>query len=78
MRLVELDLEAQADVETVLRSADEACVLLCHRLYATPSARSRWEQIKADSRSGVSFDLGRAGVVFFDLSMYKQHYLLNL
>ena len=39
--------------------------------------RQCWEAIKADPRTGCTFDLYTYGIVFFDLSRHKQHYIVN-
>ena len=38
---------------------------------------SLWKRMCADERVGVTFDLYDLGLLFFDRSMQKQHYLVN-
>ena len=36
-----------------------------------------WEQVKSDERIGISFDLYDVGIVCFDRTRFKQHYIVN-
>lgn len=36
-----------------------------------------WKRIKQDERTGVSFDLYDLGIVCFDRTRFKQHYIVN-
>lgn len=37
-----------------------------------------WQRLVADRRTGVTFDLGVAGVAFFDHRLYRRQYYVNL
>jgi hypothetical protein len=39
--------------------------------------RNCWERMKQDERVGITFDLYDAGLLFFDHSKIKQHYIVN-
>lgn len=41
----------------------------------TPQMRALWRQLQQDERVGITFDLFDVGLLFFDRSMNKQHYV---
>lgn len=43
----------------------------------TRTMRCLWEAMKQDERCGVTFDLYDLGIIFFDRTKVKQHYLVN-
>lgn len=43
----------------------------------TPAMHRLWKQWQQDSRVGVTFDLYDLGLLFFDTSKTKQHYIVN-
>lgn len=43
----------------------------------TRTMRRLWEAMKQDERCGVTFDLYDLGIIFFDRTKVKQHYLVN-
>ena len=53
-------------------------VLLVYGLYNNEKSLVSWRMLRDDSRTGVTIDGGLAGVVFFDLKMYKRNYFVNL
>lgn len=43
----------------------------------TSAMRVLWKRMKQDERTGISFDLYDLGILFFDNSKIKQHYIVN-
>ena len=39
--------------------------------------KNLWERLKADDRVGITFDLYDVGILFFDKTKIKQHYIVN-
>lgn len=86
----ELKLVAQSDVcvmtlegnwrrifDTFVSSAESHKLLIVEDIHATRSARRIWKEMIQDERTVVSYDLYYCGIIFFDHSKYKQHYLVN-
>ncbi len=68
-------------VETVFRScvscATERSVCVVHGIHYTPAMRRLWREMQQSQRVRVTFDLYDIGIIFFDTSKQKQHYLVN-
>lgn len=68
-------------VEEVFRTcvgrlpADGICVIrgICY----SKAMRMLWDQLKEDEHVGISFDLYDLGLLFFDKTKIKQHYIVN-
>lgn len=43
----------------------------------TKKMKALWKKIQQDDRTGITFDLYDLGIVFFDRTKIKQHYLVN-
>lgn len=52
-------------------------MLIIEGIHRDAANRAHWEAIKADARTGCSFDVYMYGIVFFDLERHKQHYIVN-
>ena len=39
--------------------------------------RRLWDAMRQDERCGITFDLYDLGIIFFDRTKIKQHYLVN-
>lgn len=46
-------------------------------IHYSKAMKSLWERLKSDDRVGITFDLYDVGLLFFDLSKIKQHYVVN-
>jgi len=52
-------------------------VFVIQDIYKSSVMKKLWKQLVADERTGISFDLYDLGVLFFDKSKIKQHYIVN-
>lgn len=55
----------------------EKTVVVIEGIHDTKSKAAWWEKIVEDDRTGITFDLYDLGIVFFDHTMNKQHYIVN-
>ena len=54
--------------ETVFAVAD---------INSSEAMKAMWKRMQQDERTGITFDLYDVGIIFFDKSRFKQHYLVN-
>lgn len=86
----ELELEPKADFlhiahtenyaqvfEEFFPHATEKTLVVIEGIYDTPARREWWRKVVADERTGITFDLCEVGLVFFDHTKNKQHYIVN-
>ena len=64
-------------VECMLSQAKPGSLLIVVGIHADKRCRQLWQKLCADGRTGVIFDLYLCGLVFFDLKMTKNHYVIN-
>lgn len=43
----------------------------------TKEMKKLWEELKANNNTGITFDLYDIGIIFFDTTRIKQHYIVN-
>ena len=46
-------------------------------IHTSRSGRELWAEVMRDGRTGITFDLYDLGIIFFDRTKIKQHYLVN-
>ena len=51
-------------------------MLILEGIHRNPPCRAKWEAVKADPRTGCTFDVYTYGIVFFELQRHKQHYTI--
>lgn len=56
---------------------DEHSVCVVVGIYRSGEMKRAWKEMLNDTRVGITFDLYDAGVLFFDHSKLKQHYVVN-
>lgn len=61
-------------VEPIFDKVDGRSVLIVEGIR---DEKERWLEIVRDERTGVTFDLYYCGIVLFDKSRYKKHYIIN-
>ena len=64
-------------IESVLSKVSSSSILIIEGIHDNRENKRYWNQLIEDKRCGVSYDLYYCGIIFFDLSKYKQHYLVN-
>ena len=60
------------DTGTTLKS-----VFVVHGICYSKEMRAFWKRLQADERVGITFDLYDIGLLFFDKTKIKQHYIVN-
>lgn len=63
--------------EKMLPHAETHSCFIISGIHETKEKKLWWNQIVADERTGITFDLYDIGLVFFDKARYKQHYIIN-
>lgn len=64
-------------MELCIRKAAANSLFVIEGIHSSEPMRSWWERIIEDERTGITFDLYYAGLVFFDKTKIKQHYIVN-
>lgn len=59
------------------RRTTSRSVFVIHGIHYNRSMRLLWKRMRQDERVEVTFDLYDVGVLFFDLSKNKEHYIVN-
>lgn len=75
--LVILPVDAREELEALLRVADEQVLLVLEGKLNNRDRHQVWSILKDDERVGITYDLYYCKIVFFDRSIYKQHYQVN-
>jgi hypothetical protein len=65
----------EAVFEEALSHVSSKSLFVVEGIYESEAKLAWWKQIVADRRTGVTFDLYEMGLVFFDTSRPKQHYV---
>jgi len=52
-------------------------MIVIRGIYHSADMKIFWKQVVADARVGITFDLYDLGILFFDHTKIKQHYIVN-
>ena len=52
-------------------------VFVIRGIHYSKAMKNLWERLKTDDRVGITFDLYDVGILFFDKTKIKQHYIVN-
>lgn len=63
--------------ENFLQHAEKDSLVVVQGIHDTKAKRKWWSSVVADERTGITFDLYDLGLVFFDHTKIKQHYVVN-
>ena len=55
----------------------EKTLVVINGIHADAVKQAWWEELVADKRTGITFDLYEVGLIFFNHTMNKQHYIVN-
>lgn len=64
-------------VEFALERASDKSIFIIQGIKKNRESRRFWDEIVADSRVNVTFDLYYCGIITFDKHLYKQAYIVN-
>ena len=68
-------------VEEVFRicaaRSTQQSVFVIGGIHYSGAMRQLWKRLKADDKVGITFDLYDVGILFFDKTKIKQHYIVN-
>ncbi len=67
--------EYEAVFEEALKHVSSRSLVIVEGIYESKAKQAWWKRVVADSRTGATFDLYEMGLVFFDASRPKQHYI---
>ena len=71
----------EEDFETlknsILNTIHSNSLLVISGVGYSKKMKTKWKDIQEDKRVGITFDLYDVGLVFFDLKMNKQHYIVK-
>lgn len=70
------DLQEEA-FRICVRRATPQSVFVVHGVGYSKEMKALWHRMQADERVGITFDLYDVGLLFFDRSKIKQHYIVN-
>ena len=69
--------DVQQIVEKCILNSTERSLFVIQDIHTAKAITNWWEELIADSRVGITFDLYDMGIVFFDKTKIKQHYIVN-
>lgn len=64
-------------LEVCLNRITSASVFVIKGIHANKEMKKKWKELCNNNVTGVTFDLYDLGIVFFDKSLVKQHYIVN-
>jgi len=64
-------------LEAAMSRTDSRTVFILEGIMDSREARNTWRWLVEDARTGVTFDLYRCGIAFFDTLRSKQNYKIN-
>ncbi len=63
--------------EECMNKVNPHSVFVIRDIYASLAMRKWWKELVKDQRLGITFDLYDLGIIFFDQTKIKQHYIVN-
>jgi hypothetical protein len=68
----------QEIVEEALSHVSDRTLIIISGLQDSPDKQAWWKELQESPRTGVSYDLGTMGILFFDKARYKATYWIKL
>ena len=63
--------------EAFVSHVHDSSILIVEDIYATKDTKKAWKQMVDDQRTVITFDLYYCGIILFDQTKTKQHYIIN-
>ncbi len=63
--------------EVCVRRSTSQSLFVVEGIGYTKAMKALWKKLQADERVGITFDLYDVGILFFDKTKIKQHYVVN-
>lgn len=60
-----------------VRRTTPQSVFVLHGIHYSKAMKALWKRLQADEQVGITFDLYDVGLLFFDKTKIKQHYIVN-
>lgn len=60
-----------------VRRTTAQSVFVLHGIHYSKAMKALWKRLQADEQVGITFDLYDVGLLFFDKTKIKQHYIVN-
>lgn len=60
-----------------VRRTTPQSVFVLHGIHYSKAMKVLWKRLQADEQVGITFDLYDVGLLFFDKTKIKQHYIVN-
>ena len=67
----------KAMFEQCVSKSNPRSVFVIQDIYSSSDVKQWWKELVADERVGITFDLYHMGLIFFDKTKIKQHYIVN-
>lgn len=64
-------------VDELMNHVGRRSLFIIQHIKKNHTTERYWEELIADGRTGVTFDLYYCGIIFFDKNIYKQNYIVN-
>lgn len=63
--------------EVCARRTTSKSLFVVHGIHYSKTMKALWKQLQNEKRVGITFDLYDVGLLFFDTTKIKQHYIVN-
>ena len=64
-------------VDELMNHVSRKSLFIIQRIKKNKETEAYWNELIADERTGITFDLYYCGIIFFDHKKYKQNYIVN-
>ncbi|GAB4253177.1 MAG: class I SAM-dependent methyltransferase [Ekhidna sp.] len=64
-------------IDLILKHTPTTKCIVIHDIYWSPEMSEMWESLKEDPRFSLTFDIFQAGILFPNVEMEKQHFILR-
>lgn len=64
-------------VDELMNHVSRKSLFIIQRIKKNKETEAYWNELIADERTGITFDLYYCGIIFFDHKKFKQNYIVN-